>query len=119
MHHTPICLTFAYYNPSPATSTSSTVTTTSRNKNVSQTSQTPIIILDPTTLEQSLSEGTISLALTRQSEICVIQKAGGIPLSVGEVMNVTRIGVEVVKAVDKWLESEVGDDLGKRVVEVR
>ncbi|KAK7696439.1 hypothetical protein QCA50_001096 [Cerrena zonata] len=51
MHHTPFCLTFAYF---PDTSTPP--------------------VLDPNHLEQRLSAGLLSVALNAQRELCVVQK---------------------------------------------
>ncbi|TDL23498.1 ribosomal protein S5 domain 2-like protein [Rickenella mellea] len=99
MHHTPFCLTFAYFS-SPGT-------------------PTPIAILDPTRLEQTLCTGTLSIALNAQRELCVLQKAGGVPLAPDEIMRIVRIGVEKVKEIDRLVERRLKEDWAGRRVEGR
>jgi hypothetical protein len=48
-----------------------------------------------------------------------VQKAGGIPLTVAEIMHVTRIGVERVREVNGIIETRLSEDWSGRVVEVR
>ena len=43
-------------------------------------------VLDPSLLEQRLAAGVLSVALNAQRELCVIQKAGGVPLEPDEIM---------------------------------
>ncbi|KAK8850668.1 hypothetical protein IAR55_004588 [Kwoniella newhampshirensis] len=94
IHHTPLCLTFAYYeNLQP--------------------------ILDPIHLEATLCAGTLTLTLNAQREICVLSKAGGTPLAADEIMGVVRVGVERVREMVKHLEEELEKDKSTRVVEVR
>lgn len=63
INHTPFCLTFAFFSESEIPA-----------------------VLDPTQLEISLSEGTMSLSLNAQRELCVVQKAGGVPLAVDDIL---------------------------------
>jgi exosome complex component RRP45 len=63
INHTPFCLTFAFF----------------AEKDVPP-------VLDPSQLESVLSEGTMSLALNAQRELCVVQKAGGVPLPADEIL---------------------------------
>jgi exosome complex component RRP45 len=108
-------LTFTYYTPQapPATATSAS------KRSTVAASSSPIIILDPTTLEETLSEGNISIALTRHGELCVVHKAGGIPLTTEEIMHVTTMGLERVKELDDWLEAQLKEDWKSRSIEVR
>ncbi len=59
------------------------------------------------------------MALTKHSELCVVQKAGGIPLTIEEIMHVTKIGIERVKELDEWLEARLAEDWTRRRVEVK
>jgi exosome complex component RRP45 len=113
LNHLPLCLSFTYYTP--PLPTDSTVS----KKSSTAASSSPIIILDPTTLEQTLAEGTLSIALTKHADLCVVQKAGGIPLTVEEVMHVTRVGVERVREVNEIIEQRLSEDWSGRRVEVR
>ncbi|OCF35904.1 exosome complex component RRP45 [Kwoniella heveanensis CBS 569] len=94
IHHTPLCLTFAYYENLPP-------------------------ILDPTHLESTLCSGTLTLTLNAQREICVLSKAGGTPLAASEIMGVVNVGVDRVREMVKHLEEALERDREGRVVEVR
>jgi exosome complex component RRP45 len=94
IHHTPLCLTFAYFASAPP-------------------------ILDPTHLEATLCSGTLTLTMNAQREMCVLSKAGGTPLDLSEIMAVVRVGVDRVRELVKILEDALELDRGGRVIEVR
>ncbi|EJD55230.1 ribosomal protein S5 domain 2-like protein [Auricularia subglabra TFB-10046 SS5] len=95
IHHTPLCLTFALFdNDLPP-------------------------LLDPTYLEQTLCSGTMSIALNAQRELCVVQKAGGVPLEADAILKLLEIGVLKVKELDQLVEQALSADFATRVVEVR
>ncbi|CAL1701732.1 unnamed protein product [Somion occarium] len=96
MHHTPFCLTFAYF---PDTSTPP--------------------VLDPTHLEQRLSAGLLSVALNAQRELCVVQKAGGVPLDPDEILRVVDVAVIKAKELDKIVEERLKEDFAGRNIEVQ
>lgn len=93
IHHIPLCLTFAYFEGLPP-------------------------ILDPTHLEETLAAGSMTITLNAQRELCVLSKAGGSPLSVDDVMDVVRVGVERVREVVKQMEEALETDMASRVIEV-
>lgn len=84
LHHTPICLTFGFFELNGS------------NK--------PSVVLDPSYLEEQLSTGTVTLALNPQKEICVVNKSGGVPLSIDEIMRVVKVGSQKVKEVDQLIK---------------
>ncbi|CAK9780114.1 exosome complex exonuclease rrp45 [Cutaneotrichosporon oleaginosum] len=94
IHHTPLCLSFSYFEGLPP-------------------------ILDPTHLEEVLADGTMTITLNAQRELCVLSKAGGSALSPDEIMDVVRVGVERVRAMVSDMEDALKADSAKRVVEVR
>ncbi|KAL0252479.1 hypothetical protein I308_101871 [Cryptococcus tetragattii IND107] len=94
IHHTPLCLTFAYFENLPP-------------------------ILDPSHIEAILCSGTLTLTLNAQREICVLSKAGGAPLGAEEIMGVVKFGVDKVRELVRHLEEELEKDRTSRVVEVR
>lgn len=96
MHHTPFCFTFAFY----------------ADKLIPP-------ILDPSQLEQRLSAGLMSVALNAQRELCVVQKLGGVPLAMDEVLNIVDIAVGKAKELDKLVEGRLKEDWVGRHVEVR
>ncbi|KAG8979607.1 hypothetical protein FRB90_008049, partial [Tulasnella sp. 427] len=95
MHHTPICITFALFEDSASP------------------------VLDPSHLETQLATTTVHLALNAQKELCVMHKAGGMPMSVEEIMRCVRIGVERVKEVSRMVNDALDEDWKGRAVEVR
>ncbi|KAI0338508.1 ribosomal protein S5 domain 2-like protein [Trametopsis cervina] len=96
MHHTPYCFTFACFH---------------------DTETQPI--LDPTYLEQRLSSGLVSVALNAQRELCVVQKAGGVPLAAEEIMAMIDHAVGKAKELDRIVEHRLKEDWAGRHVEVR
>ena len=96
MHHTPFCLTFAYF-PDASTPPS----------------------LDPNHLEQRLSAGLLSVALKAQKELCVVQKAGGVPLEPDEVLRIVDIAVGKAKELDRLVEERLKEDIAGRNIEGR
>ena len=96
LHHTPFCLTFVYFDEP----------------------ETPPI-LDPALLEQTLASGSLSLALNAQRELCVVQKAGGVPLAQDEILRMINVAIEKAKDLDSFVESRLREDWVGRVVEVR
>jgi exosome complex component RRP45 len=99
IHHTPFCLTFAFFTPS------------SQSK--------PTCLLDPAHLEQRLCAGTLSLALNAQRELCVVHKAGGLPLAPEEVLKAVDVAVLKAKELDKFVDEQLRLDWAGRHVEVR
>lgn len=100
LHHTPFCITFAYF-PSPSHP------------------HTPTCLLDPSHLEQRLSTGTLSLALNAQRELCVVHKAGGLPLAPEEVLRAVEVAVGKARELERFLEGRLREDWKGRNVEVR
>lgn len=95
IHHTPICLTFAFFGDDS------------------------LAVLDPSHLETLLASGTLTLTLNSQQEICVLSKAGGVPLPADDIMKVVSIGVQRVKEVDALIKSSLEREAKKHQVEVR
>jgi exosome complex component RRP45 len=108
LHHTPFVLTFAYFSrgavlPSAASAASDTV----------------LSLLDPNLLEQRLCSGTLALALNAQRELCVVQKAGGVPLAPDAVLRAIEVAVPRAKELELLVDMRVRDDWDRRKVEVR
>jgi exosome complex component RRP45 len=66
-----------------------------------------------------LSSGTLTLTLNSQQEICVLSKAGGVPLPADDIMKVVMIGVQRVKEVDALIKVSLEREAKRTVVEVR
>jgi len=91
MHHFPICISFAFFGDKP------------------------ISVLDPTLLEQQISSGTLTLTLNAQSEICVLTKAGGVPLAPDDVMKLVRIGGQRVSENEQVMKKALERQEQKRL----
>ena len=76
-------------------------------------------ILDPSRLEQTLSTGSLSVALNAQRELCVVQKAGGVPIAADEIMRIIDVGVVKVRDLDHLVDQRLQEDWLERKVEVR
>lgn len=96
IHHTPFCITFAFF-PDPTTQ--------------------PVV--DPSTLEQRLSAGLMSVALNAQRELCVVQKSGGVPLVADDLLSYINVAVGKAKELNAIVEESLKRDWGTRVVEIR
>jgi exosome complex RNA-binding protein Rrp42 (RNase PH superfamily) len=74
-----------------------------------------LAVLDPTHLESQLSEGTLTLTLNAQSEICVLTKAGGSPLKVVDIMRCLNLASSRIKDIDKAVKLAVQEDLKGKI----
>lgn len=82
-------------------------------------SSSSLVVLDPSHLESLLSQGTITLTLNSQQEICVLTKSGGVPLSADDIMKTVMLGIQVVKEVDAKIKRALEKEAKRRVIEVR
>jgi len=111
LRHTPFLLTFAYFSRAIALPSAATA--------AAATADSVLAVLDPALLEQRLASGTLALALNAQRELCVVQKAGGVPLPPGEVLRAIDVAVRRAKELEDLVEARVRDDWVRRKVEVR
>jgi exosome complex component RRP45 len=109
LHHTPFCVTFAFYRASSESATSVPTATAAE----------PRVLLDPAGLEQRLAHGTLNLALTPQRELAVVHKAGGLPLAPAVLMGAVQVAARRAKELEAWLDVRVREDWVRKRVEVR
>ena len=68
-----------------------------------------IILVDPSLKEELAMDGRITMTLNAHREICAVQKAGGTPLSVAQIMQCAKVAAvkvaEVTAAVQTALKS--------------
>ncbi|CAK5268809.1 unnamed protein product [Mycena citricolor] len=95
MHHSPFCFTFAFFSDSDA-----------------------LAILDPTQLEQRLSAGLMSVALNAQRELCVVQKLGGVPCDISDILRLINVAVDEAKRWDELIATKLKEDWDERNVEL-
>ncbi|GAA97711.1 uncharacterized protein L969DRAFT_26801 [Mixia osmundae IAM 14324] len=99
IHHTPLCVTFAFFENQASPSDS-------------------IVAIDPTGLETQISSGEITYTLNAQSEICVLSKAGGTPLAGREIMRMMGLALVKVKELDELIDAALLRDSRTRVVSI-
>ena len=69
---------------------------------------------DPTYKEEQAMESRMTMTLNAQEEICAVQKAGGSPLEVEQILECTRIAVVKVQALDRWIKDQLALDAERR-----
>lgn len=105
MHHTPFCLSFAFYRPAEGEGQGG--------------GEEPRVLLDPAGLEQRLAHGVLALALTPQRELAVVHKAGGLPLAPETLMGAVQVAARRARELETWLDVRVREDWVRKKVEVR
>jgi exosome complex component RRP45 len=116
LHHTPFCVSFAFYRAAAAESHSSKKGGAAA---AGVAGAAPRVLLDPAGLEQRLAQGTLNLALTPQRELAVVHKAGGLPLAPEVLMGAVQVAARRAKELEAWLDVRVRDDWIRKKVEVR
>lgn len=83
LHHFPVSVTFSYFDEGGLT------------------------VVDATSVEESAANGTLTVAVTPQGELCAVQKANGCGITQPEVMRCIRIAIEIAKDTFEKLESSI------------
>ncbi|KAI9507409.1 ribosomal protein S5 domain 2-like protein [Russula earlei] len=113
MHHTPFCVSFAFYRVTEGTAGAGASGTGTSG------GTTLRVLLDPAGLELRLAHGMLNLALTPQRELAVVHKAGGLPLAPGVLMGAVQVAAGRAKELESWLDVRVREDWLQKKVEVR
>jgi exosome complex component RRP45 len=122
MHHTPFCISFAFYKPAAAAGEKGRG---HQQQHVGgeevevEVEGTPRVLMDPAGLEQALAHGVLVLALTPQRELAVVHKAGGLPLAPETLMGAVQVAARRARELESWLDVRVCDDWIRNKVEVR
>jgi exosome complex component RRP45 len=89
IHHIPITISFGIFNEGET------------------------IIVDPEWKEEKIQSGRISMTLNAHRELCAIQKAGGVPLSVEDILQIARIAqvkvLEITQVIQQALSADKKD----------
>merc|ERR1712232_699081 len=67
-------------------------------------------VLDPSRIESQLADGTLSLTLNAQGEICIFSKVGGSPMGVDELMRCVKVASVRVKELEGLVKKELDAD---------
>lgn len=78
-----------------------------------------IIVTDPTPLETNLCTSKLHVVANAQGEVCVLDKAGGLPLSEAVFARVLGLARLRVKQLTETMDKALARDSAARVVEVR
>lgn len=61
----------------------------------------------------------MSVALNAQRELCVLQKLGGVPLVMDEVLRIVDVSTQKAKELNSIVDTRLKEDWANRKVEVR
>lgn len=89
IHHIPICVTFCLFTGN-------------------------CYVVDPDIKESSISSGTMTIAVNSHSEICGVQKGGGIPIDMDQILNCTKIAAQKSSEITKILKESLLKDENER-----
>jgi len=118
LHHTPYCITFAFYRAAPPDRSTSKKSGVAEGESDESDETAPRVLLDPAGLEHRLAQGMLQLALTPQRELAVVQKAGGLPLAPGVLMGAIQVAARRARELETWLDVRVHEDWALKKVEV-
>lgn len=98
VHHIPVYISFG-------------MTTTSESITIAGDE---VIIVDPTKNEEMLCKGSLSISMNAHAEICSLQKGGGIPISIENVMLCNKMAVTKSKEIIEFIGKAVSDEEARR-----
>lgn len=64
-------------------------------------------MVDPNLKEEQCMDGRMTFTLNSHREICAVQKAGGIPLSVGTILQCARIAAVKVEEITEIIQESL------------
>ncbi|CAG8457017.1 3435_t:CDS:10 [Diversispora eburnea] len=86
VHHIPICVTFAFFE-------------ISENKD--------LWVVDPTWQEEKICQGDMTIVINDHKEICVLSKAGGVPLSTETIIHCSKIATSKVEIIIEYIRKSL------------
>lgn len=127
VHHVPLAFTFAFFPPPPPPPLSSsssagaqarvsgddddaTGTYASSSSSVlDQSSAVFLCAVDPSLKEEQAMSGSMTVTLNAHNEVCCIHKAGGLPITIQQLLECQRVAsakvTEVTRVVKQALQS--------------
>ncbi|CAG8659862.1 11637_t:CDS:2 [Acaulospora morrowiae] len=79
IHHTPICVTFAFFENGD------------------------LWVVDPCLQEEQIRQGDMTITINENNEICVLSKAGGVPLSMDQIVQCSKIATSKVELITEQI----------------
>lgn len=90
IHHLPVCVTFGLYDDGTT------------------------FALDPTSEEESVMSGQLTLSLNVHNELCLIEKTGGQPIGVSVLEECVGVAMDVVRGVTDLVQRQLQRDIERR-----
>ncbi|KAJ1839921.1 3'-5'-exoribonuclease [Coemansia sp. RSA 2706] len=82
IHHTPVCVTFGFFGEA-------------------------IMVLDTSLLEEQTQVSSFTVTLNSHREVCALNKAGGIPLSPGQIQRCIQIALAKVDELNEKIQEAI------------
>lgn len=126
LHHHPLSVSFAIFDPAHMTSSfvsgvgAATNSTSAGNPAATDDDDDShvIILADPSPIETTLCTSKLLVVANVQGEVCVLDKSGGRPLSESVVNRVIGLARVRVKELNEIMEKALKKDSAQRVIEV-
>jgi exosome complex component RRP45 len=125
LHHHPLSVSFAIFDPAHLASTyvSGIGAGTSKTSNgigeeEKDDEEGVMILVDPTPLETTLCTSKLIVVANSQGEICVLDKAGGRPLSQAVLTRAIQIARRRVKELTQMMDKAIQADASTRIIDV-
>jgi len=97
IHHLPVPVTFALFEPAPGSKEAETMW-----------------IADPNRLEEVAMAGALTVAVNQHGELCCLHKPGGMPVDFALIEHCTELAIARAKELTTRIQSELEADLEKR-----
>jgi len=86
IHHIPICITFGFFE------------------------EGNVILVDPSLKEELVMSGRMTMTLNSLREVCAVQKAGGTPISVDQVVQCATIAAVKVQEITEVIQTALKEN---------
>lgn len=128
LHHHPLCVSFAIFDSahmasnyvsgigSGSSGVKSATMAQLENGDVDQ--EGVMVLIDPTPLETTLCTSRLVVVANAQGEICVLDKAGGRPLSQAVIQLAIQLARRRVKELTEIMDKALEADISTRVIDV-
>jgi len=72
------------------------------------------MVVDPQWKEETVMKGRMTMILNIHKELCGVQKAGGVPLSMEQILDASKIAMVKVKELTEIIKDVLKKDLELR-----
>ena len=125
LHHHPLSVSFAIFDPAHMASTyvsgigSGAAKVAKGGEETDKEDEEAVMILvDPTPIETTLCTSKLTVVANSQGEICVLDKAGGRPLSQSVLQRSIQIARSRVKNLTQIMDKALKEDASTRILDV-